>query len=154
MDNYAELPIIVLDMVAELISHAGDFLGVGPRFIEKLIEGIFLQEGSFISRIGEWISGIISSLVSTAIAGASKPGGSNRGGVGRHATGLDYVPYDEYRAVLHKGERVLTAAENKRYSEGDSGPSRVVNVTVNAPHIGPAEEQHLIDIINREFGGK
>lgn len=153
-DLIAELPIIVLDMVAELISHAGDFLGVGPRFIEKLIEGIFLQEGSFISRIGEWISGIISRLVSTALSGASKPGGSNRGGVGRHATGLDYVPYDEYRAVLHKGERVLTAAENRRYSEGGSGPSRTVNITINAPHIGPAEEQHLIDRINREFGGK
>ncbi|MBQ2697125.1 MAG: hypothetical protein IJF59_00480, partial [Clostridia bacterium] len=153
-DLIAELPIIVLDMVAELISHAGDFLSVGPRFIEKLIEGIFLQEGSFISRIGEWISGIISRLVSTALSGASKPGGSNRGGVGRHATGLDYVPYDEYRAVLHKGERVLTAAENRRYSEGGSGPSRTVNITINAPHIGPAEEQHLIDRINREFGGK
>ncbi len=153
-DLIAELPIIVLDMVAELVSHAGDFLGVGPRFIEKLIEGIFLQEGSFISRIGEWISGIISRLVSTAISGASKPGGSNRGGVGRHATGLDYVPYDEYRAILHKGERVLTAAENRRYSEGGSGSSRTVNVTINAPHIGPAEEQHLIDRINREFGGK
>lgn len=30
---------------------------------------------------------------------------------GSHASGLDYVPFDGYRAVLHRGERIQTAAE-------------------------------------------
>ena len=30
---------------------------------------------------------------------------------GSHAGGLDYVPFDGYRAILHKGERIQTAAE-------------------------------------------
>ena len=30
---------------------------------------------------------------------------------GSHADGLDYVPYDNYLALLHKGEQVLTAEE-------------------------------------------
>lgn len=35
-----------------------------------------------------------------------------------HAGGLSRVPYDGYGARLHKGERVLTKAENKAYSSG------------------------------------
>ena len=40
---------------------------------------------------------------------------------GSHANGLDYVPFNGYVAELHKGERVLTAEENKRYNEGKTG---------------------------------
>lgn len=35
---------------------------------------------------------------------------------GSHADGLSYVPFDGYKAELHAGERVLTAAENRQYS--------------------------------------
>ena len=35
----------------------------------------------------------------------------------RFRIGLDYVPYDEFAALLHKGERVLTASEAKEYDE-------------------------------------
>lgn len=41
----------------------------------------------------------------------------------RLAVGLDYVPYDEYQALLHKGERVLTKQENKEYTEGKQSGS-------------------------------
>ena len=38
--------------------------------------------------------------------------------VGSHFAGLDYVPYNNYAALLHQGERVLTAEENKAMSTG------------------------------------
>ena len=38
-----------------------------------------------------------------------------RGIDGSHAAGLEYVPFDGYRAELHKGERVLTAQESRMY---------------------------------------
>jgi len=34
------------------------------------------------------------------------------------ATGLEWVPYDGFKAELHRGERILTAAENAEYSRG------------------------------------
>lgn len=37
------------------------------------------------------------------------------GAAAGHATGLANVPFDGYRAELHQGERVLTAAQNRRY---------------------------------------
>ena len=40
------------------------------------------------------------------------------GHVGRFAAGLNRVPYDEFPAVLHKDERVLTAGEAARYGAG------------------------------------
>lgn len=42
---------------------------------------------------------------------------------GSHAGGLPNVPFDGYIAKLHKGERVLTAAENRNYSKGQGAPT-------------------------------
>ena len=44
------------------------------------------------------------------------------GGRGRgHAGGLDYVPYNGYPAVLHRGEAVLTSSEADNWRKGGAG---------------------------------
>jgi hypothetical protein len=54
------------------------------------------------------------------------------------ATGLDYVPYDNYRARLHRGEAVLTAAEASEWRRGGTGSSAAV-----ADMIGASVERAL-----------
>jgi tape measure domain-containing protein len=46
---------------------------------------------------------------------------------GSHADGLGYVPFDGYRAELHKGEAVLTSEENRVYQNQNSMIDRLVN---------------------------
>lgn len=55
-----------------------------------------------------------------------------------HAYGLDRVPYDNYPALLHEGERVLTAREAR--AQDAARPSIVINVTGNTFGAGTEEE--------------
>lgn len=50
-----------------------------------------------------------------------------------YAVGLDYVPYDEFPALLHQGERVKTAAEARM--EDRSGGAVSVTITGNEFHV-------------------
>lgn len=50
---------------------------------------------------------------------------------GGHASGLQRVPHDNYLALLHEGERVLTAREVREADAGGTGGGIVVNVTGN-----------------------
>lgn len=46
---------------------------------------------------------------------------------GSHMNGLSNVPFNGYVAELHKGERVLTAQENRNYSGGGGSPVTINN---------------------------
>lgn len=62
------------------------------------------------------------------------------------AGGLDYVPYDNFPARLHKGETVLTRTEATAYREGNGKPS--VIVTGNTFNI---REEGDIDAVARRL---
>ena len=56
-------------------------------------------------------AGFLDSLFGSFAEEDSEPQTRAKNSLGLFAYGLDYVPYDEFPALLHQGERVLTAAE-------------------------------------------
>ncbi len=57
-----------------------------------------------------------------------------------HYHGISRVPYDRYPATLHKGERVLTAKENRQYTRATSGGG---GITINMGSVTVREEADI-----------
>lgn len=75
-----------------------------------------------------------------------------------HAYGMDRVPYDDYPALLHEGERVLTANEAREQDQGGTAPSISITVTGNTFGAGMDEvavAQALVDqiVLQMQAGG-
>jgi hypothetical protein len=79
---------------------------------------------SGIAAVDRFIAGLSSRSEAARRAGESisnaAAAGMSSGGTGGHSSagGLDYVPYDGYPAVLHRGESVLTKAEAEDWRRG------------------------------------
>ncbi len=96
---------------------------------DKTWKGLVNQYGTIFKGIGNAAKGPLNFLidqVNNLIRGLNKiklPDwmggfGINIKEIPKLSVGLDYVPYDNFPALLHKGERVMTAAENKAGSTG------------------------------------
>lgn len=76
-------------------------------------EDLEKQVGEVVIPVKLAISGAFSGI-SDFFSGLFTGGGSSGGH--SFANGLPWVPYDGYLSVLHRGERVLTASENRNYT--------------------------------------
>ncbi len=113
----SELDTLSKDFNSELGNKLNELkvttFGIGSDTIQSLVDGMNSQETSAISA-AKALGGRIASALKAAKSSDDEDAD------GSHRTGLFRVPFDGYRAILHKNERVLTAAEAARYSGGNT----------------------------------
>ena len=115
-----------------------DFLrGVGSAFL-TVGENIFNFLWDGLSNVWSKISGWVSEKVDWLIDKLAfwRRGNDEMSGES-HAGGLPYVPYDNYPAMLHRGESVMTAADSQSLLAdvkriADSGGTGNIQITVQS----------------------
>lgn len=109
-------------------------LKMGGAIVDGIMQGISAAWDGLVS----WFNGIFNSLFGNRSVNVNVNGASS---TSRRAGGLDYVPYNDYVANLHRGEMVLTAREADEYRKNgvQGGTGFVVNQTIYAAKQTPVE---------------
>lgn len=125
-DNLFELGKAAGTIITTIVDGIGEMwdsiVGVGSQVIDKIKEGISnAWEG-----LKNWFNGLWDGLfgnrnVNVGVSGSGKPA----------ASGLDYVPRNNFPALLHEGEAVLTASEAKAWRKGNGGAGNGVTIVQN-----------------------
>lgn len=118
---------IISQIPSKVLAIGGQLYNAGRNIFQSLWNGIKSIGDSilgwvsdFVGKIESFVSGIIDGF-KNIVSGANDAKSAARSVDGKHANGLDYVPYNGYVAELHEGERVLTKQQNGEYNEGKTG---------------------------------
>lgn len=108
---------IVETLLTYFIEHLPDIvegaMQMGNAVIDGIIDGISAAWDGLVS----WFNGLWDSLFGNRSVNVDV---NSSGTTGGRAGGLDFVPYNNYVANLHRGEMVLTADEADAYRRGKS----------------------------------
>lgn len=118
---------IISQIPSKVLAIGGQLYNAGRNIFQSLWNGIKSIGDSilgwvsdFAGKIKSFVSGIIDGF-KNIVSGANDAKSAAKSVDGKHANGLDYVPYNGYVAELHEGERVLTKQQNREYNEGGTG---------------------------------
>jgi predicted PurR-regulated permease PerM len=168
----------IIKALIDGINELGDALGeAGIGIINDLWDGLKEQWNQVVTWFqNAWRNLVSGKNLSDVISGKSSSGaakGSNRGSFGSgggfggtsstrnssrgramsHASGLAYVPYDDYPASLHRGETVLNAADTAELLSNikalTSGSGGTQTITVHLDLDGETIATKVINVVNR-----
>ena len=114
------------ELVTSLVNMGSSFYNAGCNAFSSLWNGM----KEIWRSLKDWVTDTINWLKDKLAFWRSANEEMSEGVDGSHAGGLDYVPFDGYKAILHKGERVLTAQENKTYQNNTTNKNGDTNVSV------------------------
>lgn len=128
---------IVETLLTYFIEHLPDIvegaMQMGDAVIDGIIDGISAAWDSLVS----WFNGLWDNLFGNRSVNVDV---NSSGTDGSHAGGMDYVPYNNYVANLHRGEMVLTADEADSYRRGKgSGNGFTLTQNIYAAKQTPVE---------------
>ena len=136
LDKYNDAIEQQTEAAGELGSATPEALVAGENIVKAFVEGMYSKSGL--------VAFAASHLSSVAARNLNSGGGEGPG----HAGGLDYVPYDNYSANLHRGEAVLTAREAEEWRRGEgSGRQIVNNFTFNG--VSQSDLDMIVAYVNR-----
>lgn len=104
----------------------GFFSTVGQNVVNGIKGGIAAVWGGLVS----FVQGLWDGIKSIFVINASDVK-NNTGSDGSHAGGMDYVPYNNYVANLHRGEMVLTSEEATQYRKGNENAAGGMTFNIN-----------------------
>lgn len=121
-----------------IVAYFTGMISVVTDLGKKIFTGLWDGMKSVWANISGWIEGVVSSItdwfsgIGAKIAGFF--GFDTSDTDGSHAAGLPTVPYDGYKAQLHRGETVLNANDTSRLAEllqnGITADAAPINITV------------------------
>lgn len=127
VQNVADAFKSVYDWAHDALTNAANFFNATfSNPISGILENISGWFDSVISKVGTAIEKVQTFFgldTEKRDSNPNNPHGNNRHNTGtpRKATGLDYVPYNDFPAILHAGEAVLNRADATAYRAGNIG---------------------------------
>ena len=129
-----QLPGLMDQIAGALLELGGELLNVGVELIGMLWDGVEEAWDDFAGWVQDKVDWLADKLFFWR---SGKDEMSGDGPDGSHASGLPYVPYDGYKAVLHRGETVLNANNTAELMDrlnqvgggGQSSAPIIINLT-------------------------
>lgn len=110
---------LAVQTVIEIVVNLGKALfSAGQEAFEFLFDGmkgVWSKIENWVKEKVEWLTDKLKFWESGSSKMESDSSKSKNSSIYRHASGLAYVPYDGYKAELHKGETILNSDDTKKF---------------------------------------